>query len=59
MLFRLKANLNQLDENEPLSNDLKLGLMKKEERRSLREALIIAKRLQQVLELSYNRNRVV
>ncbi|WLR46321.1 DUF294 nucleotidyltransferase-like domain-containing protein [Halobacillus litoralis] len=59
MLFRLKANLQQLDDEEPLSNDLKLGPMKKEERRSLREALIIAKRLQQVLELSYNRNRVV
>ncbi|MCA0982810.1 DUF294 nucleotidyltransferase-like domain-containing protein [Halobacillus yeomjeoni] len=59
MLFRLKENLNQLKNDEPLSNDLKLTHMKKDERRSLREALIIAKRLQQVLELSYNRNRVV
>ncbi|ARI77114.1 DUF294 nucleotidyltransferase-like domain-containing protein [Halobacillus mangrovi] len=59
MLFRLKENLRQLKDNETLSNDLKLTQMKKDERRSLREALIIAKRLQQVLELSYNRNRVV
>ncbi|MBA2173657.1 cyclic nucleotide-binding domain-containing protein [Halobacillus locisalis] len=59
MMFRLKENLNQLKENETLSNDLRLGQLKKDERRSLREALIIAKRLQQVLELSYNRNRVV
>ncbi|MCA1009623.1 DUF294 nucleotidyltransferase-like domain-containing protein [Halobacillus halophilus] len=59
MLFRLKENLKQLENNEVLSNDLKLTQMNKEERRSLREALIIAKRLQQVLELSYNRNRVM
>ncbi len=59
MLFRLKENLRQLEQGEPLSNDLKLTQIKKDERRSLREALIIAKRLQQVLELSYNRNRVV
>nr|WP_242520467.1 DUF294 nucleotidyltransferase-like domain-containing protein [Halobacillus kuroshimensis] len=59
MLFRLQSNLEQLEEGDTLSNDLKLAPLKKEERRSLREALIIAKRLQQVLELSYNRNRVV
>ncbi|MCA0970144.1 DUF294 nucleotidyltransferase-like domain-containing protein [Halobacillus litoralis] len=59
MLFRLETNLNQLEEEESLSNDLKLSQLKKDQRRSLREALIIAKRLQQVLELSYNRNRVV
>ncbi|TGB04361.1 DUF294 nucleotidyltransferase-like domain-containing protein [Halobacillus salinus] len=59
MLFRLEENLAQLEEDETLSNDLKLTQLKKDQRRSLREALIIAKRLQQVLELSYNRNRVV
>lgn len=59
MLFRLEENLAQLDQQETLSNDLKLTQLKKDQRRSLREALIIAKRLQQVLELSYNRNRVV
>ncbi|WP_082233892.1 DUF294 nucleotidyltransferase-like domain-containing protein [Halobacillus massiliensis] len=59
MAFRLKENLRQLDNNEPLSNELKLTQLNKEERRSLKEALNIAKRLQQVLELSYNRNRVV
>ncbi|UOQ93686.1 DUF294 nucleotidyltransferase-like domain-containing protein [Halobacillus shinanisalinarum] len=58
MLFRLKENLNQLQNQEPLSNDLRLIQLNKVERRSLKDALLIAKRLQQVLELSYNRNRV-
>ncbi|MFD1018660.1 DUF294 nucleotidyltransferase-like domain-containing protein [Thalassobacillus hwangdonensis] len=59
LTFRLQENLRQLDEGEPLSNDLTLPRLKKDEKRVLRDALIIAKRLQQVLELSYNRNRVV
>ncbi|WP_173916201.1 DUF294 nucleotidyltransferase-like domain-containing protein [Halobacillus sp. Marseille-Q1614] len=59
MAFRLKENLRQLENDEPLTNELRLTQLNKEERRSLREALNIAKRLQQVLELSYNRNRVV
>ncbi|UOR12359.1 DUF294 nucleotidyltransferase-like domain-containing protein [Halobacillus amylolyticus] len=58
MLFRLKENLNQLQNNKPLSNDLQLTQLNKIERRSLKDGLLIAKRLQQVLELSYNRNRV-
>ncbi|UOQ42575.1 DUF294 nucleotidyltransferase-like domain-containing protein [Halobacillus salinarum] len=59
MLVRLKENLRQLKDKEPLTNEIGLNHLKKDERRSLREALVIAKRLQQVLELSYNRNRVV
>ncbi|GGF08444.1 hypothetical protein GCM10010954_03630 [Halobacillus andaensis] len=59
MAFRINENLDQLKNNEPLSNELKLGKLNKDERKSLKEALNIAKRLQQVLELSYNRNRVM
>ncbi|MFG6114399.1 DUF294 nucleotidyltransferase-like domain-containing protein [Halobacillus sp. MO56] len=59
LTFRLQENLRQLDEDLPLSNELNLARLKKDEKRILRDALIIAKRLQQVLELSYNRNRVV
>ncbi|WP_431798994.1 DUF294 nucleotidyltransferase-like domain-containing protein [Halobacillus andaensis] len=59
MTLRIKENLEQLKNNEPLSNELKLAKLNREERKSLKEALTIAKRLQQVLELSYNRNRVM
>ncbi|WP_240339627.1 DUF294 nucleotidyltransferase-like domain-containing protein [Halobacillus ihumii] len=59
MLFRIKENLNQMQTDQPLSNELPLNKLNKSERRSLKDALLIAKRLQQVLELSYNRNRVM
>ncbi|SDJ65014.1 DUF294 nucleotidyltransferase-like domain-containing protein [Sediminibacillus albus] len=59
LTFRLQQNLLQLDEGKPLTNDISLLELSKEDKRKLREALAIAKRLQQVLELSYNRNRVV
>ncbi|WP_077621628.1 DUF294 nucleotidyltransferase-like domain-containing protein [Sediminibacillus massiliensis] len=59
LTFRLTQNLKQLEEKKPLTNDISLHELSKEEKRRLREALAIAKRLQQVLELSYNRNRVV
>ncbi|MFC7060572.1 DUF294 nucleotidyltransferase-like domain-containing protein [Halobacillus seohaensis] len=59
MLFRLKENLQQLQNGDPLTNELRLVQLNKVERRSLRDALNVAKRLQQVLELSYNRNRVM
>lgn len=57
--YRLKENLKQLQEGKALNNELSLTSLSKDERKILREALSIAKRLQQVLELSYNRNRVV
>ncbi|WP_181350047.1 DUF294 nucleotidyltransferase-like domain-containing protein [Thalassobacillus sp. CUG 92003] len=57
--LRLKAHLHQLENGMPLSNELKMNTLTKEDKRSLRDALNIAKRLQQVIELSYNRNRVV
>ncbi|SDL63089.1 DUF294 nucleotidyltransferase-like domain-containing protein [Sediminibacillus halophilus] len=59
LTFRLEQNLSQMENNKPLTNDISLHQLNKEEKRKLREALAIAKRLQQVLELSYNRNRVV
>ncbi|AKG04343.1 hypothetical protein AAV35_005785 [Salimicrobium jeotgali] len=59
MLFRLTLNLEQLKNGSPLSNYVSLVKFQKQERRSLKEALNVAKRLQQVLELSYNRNRVM
>ncbi|MFD2925913.1 DUF294 nucleotidyltransferase-like domain-containing protein [Halobacillus naozhouensis] len=58
MLFRIRENLNQMRSEYPLSNELPLYELNKSERRALKDALLIAKRLQQVLELSYNRNRV-
>ncbi|GGD21084.1 DUF294 nucleotidyltransferase-like domain-containing protein [Pontibacillus salipaludis] len=57
--FRLKRNLQQIQLQETLNNDISVMSLSKEERKVLRESLLIAKRLQQVLELSYNRNRVV
>ncbi|MBM7552351.1 DUF294 nucleotidyltransferase-like domain-containing protein [Thalassobacillus pellis] len=59
LTFRLTENLKQLRENEKLSSELHLGQLSRDEKKMLRDALMIAKRLQQVLELSYNRNRVV
>ncbi|WP_053219270.1 DUF294 nucleotidyltransferase-like domain-containing protein [Virgibacillus senegalensis] len=59
LTFRLEQNLSQLAENKQLTNEISLYQLGKEDKRKLREALAIAKRLQQVLELSYNRNRVV
>lgn len=57
--FRLKRNLQQIQLQESLNNDISVMSLSKEEKKVLRESLLIAKRLQQVLELSYNRNRVV
>ncbi|KGX90926.1 hypothetical protein N781_06040 [Pontibacillus halophilus JSM 076056 = DSM 19796] len=57
--LRLEINLEQLRNDVPLSNNYSLLQTSKQERKAVREALMIAKRLQQVLEISYNRNRVV
>lgn len=59
LTFRIKENLRQLENNLPLTNEILIQDLTKDEKRRLREALSIAKRLQQALELSYNRNRVV
>ncbi|MRH43183.1 cyclic nucleotide-binding domain-containing protein [Aquibacillus halophilus] len=59
LTFRLSQNLIQLENQEPLTNEIIIQKLSKEEKRKLKEALSIARRLQQVIELSYNRNRVV
>lgn len=59
LTLRIRTNLNQLENGQPLTNEIVMQDLTKEEKRQLREALSIAKRLQQALELSYNRNRVV
>ncbi|WP_226035073.1 DUF294 nucleotidyltransferase-like domain-containing protein [Aquibacillus saliphilus] len=59
LTFRLTQNLIQLDKEESLTNEIDVQKLSKDEKRKLREALSIAKRLQQVIELSFNRNRVV
>ncbi len=59
LTFRLEQNLKELKSNQPLGNSISMYELSKEEKRKLRESLNVAKRLQQVLELSYNRNRVV
>ncbi|MFC0522676.1 DUF294 nucleotidyltransferase-like domain-containing protein [Pontibacillus salicampi] len=57
--FRLEQNLEEIQSEGPLTNDISINSLSRSDRKILREALLIAKRLQQVLELSYNRNRVV
>ncbi len=57
--FRVQQNLEQIQNEKPLSNEISITALSKEDKKILRDALMIAKRLQQVLELSYNRNRVV
>ncbi|WP_066173480.1 DUF294 nucleotidyltransferase-like domain-containing protein [Bacillus marinisedimentorum] len=57
--FRIGINLDQLEENRPLSNEVAITDLPKDERRKLKTALGVARRMQQVAELSFNRNRVV
>ncbi|MBM7584076.1 CBS domain-containing protein [Bacillus pakistanensis] len=59
MTFRLNQNLLELEEKKQLSNEISLLELSKEDKRKLKEALQIANRMQQVLEISFNRNRVV
>ncbi|RBW69456.1 DUF294 nucleotidyltransferase-like domain-containing protein [Bacillus taeanensis] len=55
--FRLQNNLKQLQKNESLTNHIIVPNLLKEEKRQLKEALAVAKRMQQVSELSFGRNR--
>ncbi|WP_261178251.1 putative nucleotidyltransferase substrate binding domain-containing protein [Anaerobacillus sp. CMMVII] len=57
MKMRLENNIRQLRTEQPLSNELSLDTVDKEERKILKEALSIAKRLQQMSELSFGRKR--
>ncbi|PYZ95223.1 hypothetical protein CR194_06830 [Salipaludibacillus keqinensis] len=55
--FRIQANITQLREEEFLSNMIAPLSLEKEERKQLKESLFIAKRLQQMSELSFAKNR--
>ena len=57
MSLRLQNNVTQLRNGEDLSNELSLETMDKEEKKKLKEALSIAKRLQHMSELSFARKR--
>ncbi|TMW73371.1 DUF294 nucleotidyltransferase-like domain-containing protein [Alteribacter natronophilus] len=55
--LRIRENVSQLRSGEPLNNELRPHLLTKEERKQLRESLLVAKRMQQMSELSFARNR--
>ena len=59
LTMRTKQNLLELREGKPLSNDIDVRTLSKEDRQKLKESIQIANRLQQVMEISFNRNRVV
>ncbi|OEH92694.1 DUF294 nucleotidyltransferase-like domain-containing protein [Bacillus solimangrovi] len=57
--FRIKQNLEELAQQKPLTNEISLALLTKEDRRKLKEALTIVNRMQRATEISFNRNRVI
>lgn len=57
--FRIRQNLYQLSKDVEITNIVKPQEWDKEERRKMREALLVAKRMQQVSELSFRRNRSI
>jgi CBS domain-containing protein len=59
LYYRLNQNLSELAEDRELTNELPVDQISKEDRRKLKEALQIANRMQHVMEISFNRNRVV
>ncbi|AOM83037.1 DUF294 nucleotidyltransferase-like domain-containing protein [Salisediminibacterium beveridgei] len=54
---RLRLNIRQLRDDEPLSNKIPFLHMDKDERKPIKDALIVAKRMQQMTELSFAKNR--
>lgn len=54
--LRIKHNMKQIEENEPLSNLVYLTKLEKEDKNKLKEALIIARKIQQMSEVSFPRN---
>ncbi|SDN32274.1 DUF294 nucleotidyltransferase-like domain-containing protein [Alkalicoccus daliensis] len=54
---RIKQNLKDLRAEKPLSNEIAPLELSKEDRKQFKEALIIAKRMQQMSELSFQKNR--
>lgn len=57
MEMRIRNNIYQLRNGKTLSNELSLDTIDKDEKKQLKEALSIAKRLQQMSELSFARKR--
>ncbi|PRO64431.1 DUF294 nucleotidyltransferase-like domain-containing protein [Alkalicoccus urumqiensis] len=55
--FRIELHLNQLRDERPLTNQLLPLEMEKDDRKRLKEALVVAKRLQQMFELSFQKSR--
>ncbi|WP_416150624.1 DUF294 nucleotidyltransferase-like domain-containing protein [Salipaludibacillus sp. HK11] len=55
--FRIQANISQIRSGEPLSNTIAPLTLSKDERKQLKESLFIAKRLQQMSEMSFAKNR--
>ncbi|MCE7792350.1 DUF294 nucleotidyltransferase-like domain-containing protein [Salipaludibacillus sp. CUR1] len=55
--FRIMENISQLRKNDPLSNMISPLKLDKDEKKQLKDALFIAKRLQQMSELSFAKNR--
>ncbi|WP_078546507.1 DUF294 nucleotidyltransferase-like domain-containing protein [Litchfieldia alkalitelluris] len=57
--YRIKQNLNQLADNNPVTNKLALSTLSKEDKWKLKEAIQIANRMQQATKISFNRTRGV
>lgn len=55
--FRINENISQIRNEETLSNMIAPLSLEREEKKQLKEALFIAKRLQQMSELSFAKNR--
>ncbi|TLS35207.1 DUF294 nucleotidyltransferase-like domain-containing protein [Pseudalkalibacillus caeni] len=55
--FRINGNLKQIAATDPINNELSPVQLSREDRKKLKEALVVAKRMQQVSELSFRKNR--
>jgi len=55
--YRLKQNLNEISNQQPLSNEIGFHELSNDDRQKLKEAIHVANRMQQVLKISFNRNR--
>lgn len=59
MSFRFSEHIRQIRQGNPLSNRIYYSPRTAEEKKQLKEALTVAKRLQQMTELSFQKNRGV
>ncbi|MBD8067992.1 putative nucleotidyltransferase substrate binding domain-containing protein [Bacillus sp. PS06] len=53
--YRLKHNLHQLSEGQPISNEIRILDLSKEDKWKLKEAIHIAARMQQATKITLNR----